>query len=56
MYYEKNGITYKSNLQVTEKTDLEGRLYIRKERADEIIQRLLEQGFIRENNELTLHE
>lgn len=44
----KNGVSYKSTIPVTEKVDLEGRLYIRKDRADEVIQRLLEQHLIRE--------
>lgn len=49
--YEKNGVVYSSTIPVTEKVDLEGRLYIRRDRADEMIQRLLREGMIHEKTE-----
>jgi hypothetical protein len=49
--YEANGMHYASTVPVTEKVDLEGRLYLRKERADEIIQRMLDAGLIKQRAE-----
>jgi len=46
--YDKNGITYKSLVPMTEKIDLDSRLYIRKENTEEIIQKLLLNNFIHE--------
>jgi hypothetical protein len=46
--YEDNGVTYKSLVPITEKIDLESRLYIRKENAQEIIQKLLTNNYIQE--------
>jgi hypothetical protein len=49
--YEEDGFTYKSLVPVTEEVDLESRLYIRKENAAEIIQKLLSNNFIQRSSE-----
>jgi hypothetical protein len=46
--YDQNGIQYVSTVPVTEKVDLEGRLYIRKENAPEVIRKMLGEGLIKE--------
>ena len=49
--YEEDGVTYKSTVPVTEKIDLDSRLYIRKENAPEIIQKLESNNFIQRSTE-----
>lgn len=49
--YEDNGVTYKSIVPVTEKVDLDSRLYIRKENVQEIIQKLQSNNFIQRSAE-----
>ena len=49
--YKENGITYKSIVPITEKVDLDSRLYIRKENAPEIIQKLLSNNLIQRSSE-----
>lgn len=49
--YTRDGKTYRSSVPVTEKIDLEGRLYIRKENADEIVQKLLRNSYIHETTD-----
>lgn len=46
--YERDGAQYVSTVPVTEKVDLEGRLYIRKENAAAVIQKMLSEGLIKE--------
>jgi hypothetical protein len=46
--YEKDNTRYVSAIPVTQNVDLEGRLYIRNERGDEILKKMLDQGLIKE--------
>lgn len=47
--YSNHGVTYKSKVPVTEKVDLDSRLYIRKEDASEMINKLLRDNFIQKS-------
>ena len=44
--YKKDGVSYKSSVPVSERIDLETRLYLRKENADEEIRKLLDNQLI----------